>query len=255
MSALLQVNSISLSFGGLKAVSNFSLSLNKGDLQGLIGPNGAGKTTCFNLLTGVYAPHQGEILLEGKRLNGLRPHQITRRGMARTFQNIRLFGNLTVLDNVMVASQTQVHHGLFSTVLRTAKHRREERELRAHAMELLDTFGLAAEAGEQARNLPYGSQRRLEIARALATNPKILLLDEPAADMNPQEKKTLANLIRDIRDRFQLTVFLIEHDMTLALELVDHVLCLDNGVPLAYGTPDEIRANPAVQAVYLGRRD
>ncbi len=252
LAPLLRVSDIGISFGGLKAVQQFSLSLPQSVLYGLIGPNGAGKTTVFNLLTGVYQPDSGKMNLSDISLIGRKPHQITAAGIARTFQNIRLFPSLSVLDNVRLAGQLRSSEGLLHTLLRTSLHHQSEAELKQRAMELLEIFELQHRAHELAGNLSYGHQRRLEIVRALATSPRVLLLDEPAAGLNPQEKRSLAQSIREIRDRFQVAILLIEHDMGLVMDICERIVVLDHGVTICEGTPDVIQNDPQVIAAYLG---
>ncbi len=255
--SVLEVNSISIEFGGLKAVSNFNLKIEPGELVGLIGPNGAGKTTIFNMLTGVYKPSSGDIFLSNslnqkKRINEFKPYQITQHGAARTFQNIRLFKNLSVLDNVLISLNFNVKYNSLQAILRTTTFYREEEKLREKAMATLKIFNIDTKAMELAKNLPYGEQRKLEIARALATGAKLLLLDEPAAGMNPQETEDLMKLIRFIRDEFQLTILLIEHDMKLVMGICERIIVLDYGQMIAEGSPEEISRNPKVIKVYLG---
>ena len=252
MSELLKATGVSKVFGGLKAVSNFDVQINKGELIGLIGPNGAGKTTAFNLLTGVYQPTTGNIDFDGKSSVGLKPHQITKRGIARTFQNIRLFSELSVLDNVKIAYDSHVKYNLAESVLRIGRYFKEEREIREKSLDLLKIFKLDDKADEVAKNLPYGAQRRLEIARALAAKPKLLLLDEPAAGMNPQETQELMEMIRWIRKEFALSILLIEHDMSLVMGICERIYVLEYGAIIASGTPDEIKNNPEVIKAYLG---
>ena len=252
MNEILLAENVSEVFGGLKAVSDFNLRLNRGELVGLIGPNGAGKTTVFNMLTGVYQPTSGNISFEGRSIVGLKPYQVTQRGIARTFQNIRLFSELTVLENVQIAFHYHVKYGLIESVLRIGRYFREEEAIEEESFKLLKIFHLEDKANEVAKNLPYGAQRRLEIARALAAKPKLLLLDEPAAGMNPQETKELMDMIRWIRHEFGLTILLIEHDMSLVMGICERIYVLEYGEVIAQGTPDEIKQNPEVIRAYLG---
>jgi branched-chain amino acid transport system ATP-binding protein len=248
---LLEVDDVTLRFGGVVALNEVSFHINKGEILGLIGPNGAGKTTCFNVMTGVYQPTSGAIRYLGKPLGKRKKFQITKLGIARTFQNIRLFANMTALENVLVGVDAHHSTGIGSAMFRLPRHRREEAQGYARAMELLTFMGLEGKADELARNLPYGDQRRLEIARALATSPQLLCLDEPAAGFNPAEKAKLMELIRTIRDQ-GYTVLLIEHDMKLVMGVTDRIVVLEFGRKIAEGTPAEIRDNPAVIAAYLG---
>lgn len=250
--ALLEVKQLTKHFGGLTAVGDVTLELNEGELVGLIGPNGAGKTTLFNLLTGVYEPSEGTVTLDGHLLNGKSPYKIAPLGLGRTFQNIRLFKDLTVLDNVLIAFGNHHKQHVFTSFLRLPAFYKSEKELKAKALELLKIFDLDGDAETLAKNLSYGQQRRLEIVRALATEPKILFLDEPAAGMNPQETAELTELIRRIKDEFKITIMLIEHDMNLVMEVTERIYVLEYGRLIAQGTPDEIKTNKRVIEAYLG---
>ena len=251
--ALFEVRGLTHFFGGLRAVSNFNLTFEGGELMGLIGPNGAGKTTIFNLVCGVYHPTHGEVRIEGRSLIRPFPHQVTALGVARTFQNIRLWPEMTVLDNIRVAHNYKLSYGFLDTIFQTSRYRREEKGIDRRSEEVLEIMGLRDYARELAKNLPYGLQRKVEIARALVIRPKLLLLDEPSAGMNLGEKEALIGLIRWIRKEFNLTLWLIEHEMRVVMNLCEKIQVLDFGETIASGRPDEIQSNPRVVEAYLGK--
>ena len=249
---VLEVQDLGIDFGGLTAVNDLNMKIFPKEIDGLIGPNGAGKTTVFNMLTKVYQPTRGKIYLDGQDMEKLNPVQASKAGIARTFQNIRLFYNMSVLDNVKTGMHNHFTYNNFDAVFRTARFRREEKDADKEARELLEIFHLSEYTDTTAGNLPYGQQRRLEIARAMATHPKVLLLDEPAAGMNPQETEELMAMIREVRDHFKIAILLIEHDMQLVMQICEHITVLNYGMLLAEGTPQEIQSNPDVIKAYIG---
>ena len=251
--ALLQVNNMTHYFGGLRAVNNYNLSINPGEIHGLIGPNGAGKTTIFNLITGIYTPTEGEILLDGKSIKGVPPHLIAAAGLARTFQNLRLWRHMTVIEHVKLARYSKLTYGLAGAFFPTSRRTREEKETHKIAMELLDIVGVSHLADTVVTNLPYGAQRRVELARALAIEPKVLFLDEPSAGMNPEEMLQLIDIVRKVHKQFNLTIFLIEHRMRLVMDLSERIQTLVFGEVVAEGLPEEVRNNPLVIDAYLGK--
>lgn len=249
---LLQIKDLTHFFGGLKAVDDFEVEIEKGEIVGLIGPNGAGKTTIFNLICGLYTPTEGEIIFNGSNVVGLPSHEVASRGVGRTFQNLRLFNDLTVLNNIKIAQYSQANYSLTDAFLRTKRYLGKEREVEERAYELLETIGISGHAHQLTKNLSYGDQRRVEMARALALRPRLLLLDEPTAGMSPAEMITMTELIEEIRGMFDLTIFLIEHRMRVVMGICEWILAIDFGALIGEGTPDEIRNNPKVIKAYLG---